>query len=166
MSRLAHLVATFGFVGHLRPAPGTWGSLAALPVAYALFSLGGLPVFGLAIILACGLGWWATAVETRGKADHDPSEIVIDEVAGMWIALLPVMIGASHSGAGLMALWPGWVTTFVAFRFFDITKLGPIGWADRQHGPLGVMLDDVIAGVFAAVVVGFGAYIAHGMLGM
>lgn len=166
MSRLAHLVATFGFVGHLRPAPGTWGSLAALPVAYALFSLGGLPLFGAAIVLACGLGWWATAVETRGKADHDPSEIVIDEVAGQWIALLPVMIGASHSGADLMALWPGWVTAFVAFRFFDITKLGPIGWADRQHGPLGVMLDDVIAGVFAAIVVGIGAYVAHGVLGV
>jgi phosphatidylglycerophosphatase A len=164
MSRVSHLIATFGGVGHLRPAPGTWGSLAALPVAWALYALGGVPLFGLAILLVFGLGWWATALETRGKDDHDPSEIVIDEVAGQWIALLPVMIGASHSGAGVLALWPGWVTAFVAFRLFDIAKPGPVGWADRQHGPLGVMLDDVIAGVMAALVVGLGAYISHGLL--
>lgn len=166
MSTASHLIATFFYVGHARPAPGTWGSLAALPVAYAIVSLGGLPAFTVAITLALVLGWWATAQETQGKADHDPSEIVIDEVAGQWIALLPVMIGASHAGAGLLALWPGWVTAFVAFRFFDITKLGPVGWADRQHGPLGVMLDDVIAGILAALVVGLGAYISHGVLGM
>ena len=164
MSRVSHLIATFGGVGHLRPAPGTWGSLAALPVAWALYALGGVPLFGLGILLVFGLGWWATALETKGKDDHDPSEIVIDEVAGQWIALLPVMIGASHSGAGVLALWPGWVTAFVAFRLFDITKPGPVGWADRQHGPLGVMLDDVIAGVMAALVVGLGAYISHGLL--
>ena len=164
MSRVSHLIATFGGVGHLRPAPGTWGSLAALPVAWALYALGGVPLFGLGILLVFGLGWWATALETKGKDDHDPSEIVIDEVAGQWIALLPVMIGASHSGAGVLALWPGWVTAFVAFRLFDITKPGPVGWADRKHGPLGVMLDDVIAGVMAALVVGLGAYISHGLL--
>jgi phosphatidylglycerophosphatase A len=164
MSRVSHLIATFGGVGHLRPAPGTWGSLAALPAALALYALGGVPLFGLGILLVFGLGWWATALETNGKDDHDPSEIVIDEVAGHWIALLPVVIGASHSGAGVLALWPGWVTAFVAFRLFDITKPGPVGWADRQRGPFGVMLDDVIAGVMAALVVGLGAYISHGLL--
>ena len=166
MNRLAHLIATFGGVGHLRPAPGTWGSLAALPAGWALYELGGVALFCVGIVLAFASGWWATAVETRGKADHDPSEIVIDEVAGQWIALLPVMIGASHSGAGVLALWPGWVTAFVAFRLFDITKPGPVGWADRQHGPLGVMLDDVIAGGMAALVVGFGAWLSHGVLGI
>ncbi|MDM7970684.1 MAG: phosphatidylglycerophosphatase A [Paracoccaceae bacterium] len=166
MSRASHIIATFGGVGHLTPAPGTWGSLAALPVGWALFTLGGVPLFGLGILLVFGLGWWATALETQGKEDHDPSEIVIDEVAGQWIALLPVMIGASHSGAGVLALWPGWVTAFGAFRLFDITKPGPVGWADRQQGPLGVMLDDVIAGVMAALVVGLGAWISHGVLGL
>ena len=150
----------------MRPAPGTWGSLAALPAGWALFELGGVALFCGAILLAFGTGWWATALETKGKADHDPSEIVIDEVVGQWIALLPVMIGASHSGAGVLALWPGWVVAFAAFRLFDITKPGPVGWADRQHGPLGVMLDDVIAGVMAALVVGFGAWLSHGVLGV
>lgn len=166
MQQISHLIATFGGVGHLRPAPGTWGSLAALPVALGIYWLGGVMLFALSIVVLFAAGWWATAVETKGKEDHDPSEIVIDEVAGMWIALLPVMIGASHSGAGVLALWPGWVVAFAAFRLFDITKPGPVGWADRQHGPFGVMLDDVIAGVLAALMVGLGAWIAHGVIGV
>lgn len=166
MQQISHLIATFGGVGHLRPAPGTWGSLAALPVALGIYWLGGVMLFALSIVVVFAAGWWATAVETKGKEDHDPSEIVIDEVAGMWIALLPVMIGASHSGAGVLALWPGWVVAFAAFRLFDITKPGPVGWADRQRGPFGVMLDDVIAGVLAALMVGLGAWIAHGVIGV
>jgi phosphatidylglycerophosphatase A len=166
VQQISHLIATFGGVGHLRPAPGTWGSLAALPVALGIYWLGGVMLFALSIVVVFAAGWWATAVETKGKEDHDPSEIVIDEVAGMWIALLPVMIGASHSGAGVLALWPGWVVAFAAFRLFDITKPGPVGWADRQHGPFGVMLDDVIAGVLAALMVGLGAWIAHGVIGV
>jgi len=148
---MTHLIATFFYVGHLRPAPGTWGSLAALPVAWALVMLAGPWALVAGIVLAYALGIWATGVETAGKADHDPSEIVIDEVAGQWIALLPVVFGAAMRDADLLALWPGWVAAFVLFRLFDITKIGPIGWADRMHGPTGVMLDDVIAGIFAAI---------------
>ena len=103
-------------------------------------------------------------METRGKVDHDPSEIVIDEVAGQWIALLPIAFGAANAGVGVTALWPGWVAAFVLFRLFDIWKPGPVGWADRRHGPLGVMLDDVIAGVLAAIVTIVLAGIAHGLL--
>lgn len=105
-----------------------------------------------------------TIQETRGMADPDPSEIVIDEVAGMWLALWPVSIGAMMQGVAVTALWPGWVVAFVAFRAFDILKPGPVGWADRLHTPLGVMLDDVIAGAFAAVVVIALAALAHGVL--
>ena len=148
---MTHLIATFFYVGHLRPAPGTWGSLAALPVAYIIALLAGPWALVAAIGLAYGLGVWATGVETAGQADHDPSEIVIDEVAGQWIALLPVVFGAAMRDADLLALWPGWVAAFMLFRLFDITKWGPIGWADRIHGPTGVMLDDVIAGLFAAL---------------
>ena len=162
---MTHLIATFFYVGHLRPAPGTWGSLAALPVAVVLMILGGPILLVVAALCAFGLGWWATAIETRGKADHDPSEIVIDEVAGQWIALLPVAIGAAHAGAHVTALWPGIVAGFVLFRLFDIAKPGPVGWADRRGDALGVMLDDVIAGAFAAIGVGCLGYLWHGMLG-
>ena len=161
----SHWIATFFMVGHMRPAPGSWGALAALPVAWALLELGGVPLFAAALLAACLLGVWATERETRGKADHDPSEIVIDEVVGQWVALLPVALGAEVAGVSYLTLWPGWVAAFVLFRLFDIWKPGPIGWADRQPGALGVMLDDVLAGLLAALGVVALAALAHGVMG-
>ena len=73
-------------------------------------------------------GHWATTVETAGKDDHDPSEIVVDEVVGQWIALFPVVFGAAHTGASVFALWPGIVAAFVLFRFVD----KPVQRARRQ----------------------------------
>ncbi len=158
---MTHLIATFFYVGHMRPAPGTWGSLAALPAAWVIYVLTGPSGLLAGVVLSYVLGVWTTAIETRGKDDHDPSEIVIDEVCGQWIALLPIAFGAALAEVNVMALWPGWMAAFALFRLFDITKWGPIGWADRMQGPTGVMLDDVIAGIFAAVgVVGL-AWLAH-----
>lgn len=154
--------ATFGYVGLLRPAPGTWGSAAAVIAAWGVIEWRGYIGLALLTVIMFVLGWGVTEMETRGKDDHDPSEIVIDEVVGQWIALLPVAIGLSHTGATFWMLWPGVLTAFLAFRLFDIWKPGPVGWADRMEGPLGVMLDDVIAGVLAALVVIAGAWIAHG----
>jgi phosphatidylglycerophosphatase A len=164
MRTLSILIATVCYVGRIRPAPGTWGSLAAFPLGWLLLEVGGLWLFGLAIALGFGMGWWATAEMTRGTADHDPSQVVIDEVVGQWIALLPVVYGASRMGADIMALWPGLVAAFVLFRLFDISKWGPVGWADRRTDALGVMLDDVVAGVMAAVCVIALAALAHGVL--
>ncbi len=158
---MTHLIATFFYVGHLRPAPGTWGSLAALPAALAIYLIAGPWGLVLGAVLSYALGVWATGVETKGKDNHDPSEIVIDEVCGQWIALLPVAFGASAAGVAITDLWPGWIAAFALFRLFDITKWGPIGWADRMHGPTGVMLDDVIAGIFAAIGVTGLAALAH-----
>jgi len=67
-------------------------------------------------------------------------------------------------GSGYLGALPGWVTAFIGFRLFDITKLGPIGWADRRGDALGVMLDDVIAGIFAALLVMILAALSHGVL--
>lgn len=165
-SPLPHLIATFFYSGHLRPAPGTWGSLAALPAAWVLHQIGGFPALALGTVAVFFIGWWATREDTRGKADHDPSEIVIDEVAGQWIALWVVSFGAWHAGLDVLRLYPGIITAFIAFRFFDITKFGPIGWADRRGDALGVMLDDVFAGIAAALVTGAAAFITHAILGM
>lgn len=151
--RVSHLIATVLGVGHLRPAPGTWGSLVALPMAYLLLLAGGWVALVIAILIAFVAGVWATERETRGKDNHDPSEIVIDEVVGQWIALLPVAYGAAMMGAAPERLWPGWLAAFALFRLFDITKPWLVGWADRRDDALGVMLDDVIAGVFAAIAV-------------
>lgn len=159
-------IATWFGAGLLRPAPGTWGTLAALPVAWGLHLLGGFWLLAAATVAVFLLGWWVTVIETRGLDDPDPSEIVIDEVAGMWLALWPVSLGAMMQGVAITALWPGWVVAFVAFRAFDILKPGPVGWADRLHTPLGVMLDDIIAGAFAALVVVVLAVLAHGVMGL
>ena len=133
---MTRAIATLFGVGYLRPAPGTWGSLAALPLAWGLHELGGFLALFLATLGVSALGWWAVARETEGADDHDPSEIVIDEVAGQWIALWPVSYGAVFAGAEFLALWPGIVSAFLAFRFFDIVKPGPVGWADQMRGQI------------------------------
>jgi len=159
--KLAGMVATVFGVGFLKPASGTWGSLAALPIFWALHVLGGPWLALAAAIAVTGLGWWAVAAASRGEADPDRSEYVVDEVAGMWIALLPVSFGAAAAGVGVLALYPGWIAAFLGFRLFDIWKPGPIGWADRQKTPLGVMLDDVFAGFATALLVVALAAISH-----
>jgi phosphatidylglycerophosphatase A len=145
------LIATVFYIGYLKPAPGTWGSLAALPLGWALYSAGGAWLVVAATVLLFAAGIRATAFMAKETGEHDPSYVVADEVAGQWIALLPVMFGATAMQADVLDLWPGWVAAFVLFRLFDIWKPGPVGWADRMDTPTGVMLDDVIAGIFAAL---------------
>jgi phosphatidylglycerophosphatase A len=168
MKELAELVGTFARIGYMKPAPGTWGSAAAIPVFWALNELGGVSLVVIATIIVCIAGLWATQEMTRGASagtdEHDPSEIVIDEVAGQWIALLPVAIGAQMMGVESALLWPGYLAGFILFRLFDIWKPGPVGWADRRGDALGVMLDDIIAGAMAAVGVLLLAGIAHGVM--
>lgn len=148
---IARLIATVAGVGNLRPAPGTWGSAVALPLGYGVIVLAGWPGLVAGIALFFGLGLWATAEMTRGEDNHDPSEIVVDELVGQWIALLPVAYGSAMMGVAPERLWPGWVAAFLLFRLFDITKPWLAGWADRRNDAMGVMLDDVFAGIFAAI---------------
>jgi phosphatidylglycerophosphatase A len=161
---MSRLLATAGYVGLLRPAPGTWGSLAALPVAWLLHGLGGFPLLLGATLAAFVAGLWAVSRETAAQADPDPSEIVIDEVVGQWIALWPLSAGLWVAGAAPWTFpWPGWVGAFLVFRLFDIWKPGPIGALDRLAPPWGVMLDDAAAGLAAALLVAAAAWIAHGL---
>ncbi|WP_093991587.1 phosphatidylglycerophosphatase A family protein [Flavimaricola marinus] len=159
-----NLIATFGGVGNLRPAPGTWGSFAALPVALVLIWIGGPWLLVLGIVVVCAFGYVAAKAEIAATGDTDPSHVVIDEVAGQWIALAPVAFGAGIMTVPVTALWPGWLGAFVLFRLFDILKPGLIGRADRRGDALGLMLDDVIAGVFAALGVVLLAGVAHGAM--
>ena len=146
----ARFIGTVFGVGLLKPAPGTWGSLAALPLAWVLHLLGSWPLLLVATVLIVPLGVWAVAGMMSEGGVHDPSEAVIDEVGGQWIALLPVSYGAAFAGADALALWPGWIAAFVLFRLFDVWKPGPVGHFDRQHTALSVVLDDVMAGLLAA----------------
>lgn len=133
-------LATCLGIGRSPVAPGTVGSLAAAIVAVPIASLGGVAALGIAAALATVVGIPAAATAERAMNRKDPGSIVIDEFAGQWIALLPAGVDLS-----------GWILAFLAFRLFDVWKPGPVGWADRRlGGGLGIMLDDVIAGVLAA----------------
>ena len=157
-SAVPRLVATFGYVGFLPGPAGTWGSLAALPIGYLLHLLGGPLLFVVAIAAAYVAGYWAARVETFETEDLDPAHIVIDEVVGQWVALLPLSLGLWAAGAPAHLFpWPGWVGGFLLFRLFDIWKPGPVGWAERRFGGgLGVMMDDLVAGALGAVALGAG----------
>lgn len=132
-----------GFGSGLTPkAQGTFGSLAAI-VPWLLLRDLSMPAWIVVIALSFALGVWACEVAGRilGVADH--RSLVWDEFVGQWIALLPA----------LLAPWWAVLAGFVLFRLFDVWKPWPIAWFDRRvKGGFGVMLDDVIAGIFAGVV--------------
>ncbi|MGJ8618026.1 MAG: phosphatidylglycerophosphatase A family protein [Sulfitobacter sp.] len=161
--KIAKLIATLLGVGYIRPAPGTWGSLVALPYAWLVHVIGGFPLLIIGVVAAFLKGWWATAKMTEGAEDHDPSEIVVDELVGQWIALLPLSYAAWSMQISILAMWPGWIAAFALFRLFDIWKPWIVGWADRRGDALGVMLDDVFAGIFAAICVMALAALSHGV---
>ncbi|MEL6608970.1 MAG: phosphatidylglycerophosphatase A [Pseudomonadota bacterium] len=151
---MSRLIATVFYAGYLRPASGTWGSLAALLLAIPVVMLGGVWALAIGAGVAYAAGHWATA-QMVGPGHSDPSEVVIDELVGQWIALLPVAWMYGAVGAAPVIWWAS-AAAFGLFRLFDIAKPGPVGAADRRGDVTGVMLDDVIAGVFAAVIVGAG----------
>ena len=157
------LISTFFGVGLLKPAPGTLASLAALPLFWIIYETAGLT--GIMVIGAATFyfGWKATEVYSQQTQSHDASEVVIDEVVGQFIALVPVAIGATMMGVGIEMLWPGWIAAFVLFRAFDIFKPGIIGRFDKGTTALSVMLDDVFAGLYAAISVLILAGAFHGI---
>lgn len=131
----AFLLATWFGAGLLPVAPGSWGSLAALPFAWAIAATGGWPALALASVLVFLVGVWAADRTVADTGIEDPGLVVIDEVAGQWLVLLFAKPG-----------WLSYAVGFALFRLFDITKPWPAGWADRTvKGGLGVMLDDVLA---------------------
>ena len=139
----AALIATWFGVGLLPVAPGTWGSLAALPFAWVIMQYGGVWLLAAATVVVSLLGWWAAARYIRAHGSEDPGDIVIDEVAGQWLTLLP-----AGGDIGLMA------AGFVLFRIADILKPWPAGWADREiKGGLGAMVDDLLAALWSALAV-------------
>lgn len=160
---IAPFATLFG-LGRVPRAPGTAGSLAALPAAWLLHWAGGFPLFAAGLALAIGLGFLAAQAHMRAiGATEDPQEIVADEFAGQLLALTPLSLGLWLAGAEPHVFpWPGWVGGFVMFRLFDILKPPPISTAERLPGAWGVMADDLLAGLAAALVVALAAALAHG----
>lgn len=155
------IITTFGGIGTLPKAPGTWGSLAALPLTWVLHMIGHAPLVVCVTLLLFALGIWAIKQDPRA-AEDDPGEIVIDEVVGQMIALWPLSIGLwVMSMPSHVFPWPGVVGCFILFRFFDILKPWPIRLVDRP-GAVWIMLDDVAAGVAAALITTIAAGVSHG----
>ena len=131
-----------GFGSGLVPfAPGTFGTLAALPVYWLLKDVS-LAVYLSIIIMAFIAGIWICQQSADWLGKDDPSAVVWDEIVGYLVTMI-----AAPSG------WEWMLAGFILFRFFDILKPWPISWADKQlHGGFGIMVDDVIAGLFALMV--------------
>ena len=132
-------LATLGPIGHVQLAPGTIGSLLAVVIGYVIASFGA-GILAIATIIITIFGIVAADAYCRITGRKDASEVIIDEVAGQWFVLIFLPLDPLWFAAG-----------FLLFRFFDITKLGPVGMAERLSGGFGVMADDIVAGMLAAL---------------
>ncbi len=148
MDRLFMFIATGGYSGYLPKAPGTWGSLVGV---FLWFFLCHLPlttylvITGILFVIGVASAGAAEKIVDRG----DPGLVVIDEIVGQLITLSIAPFGIIPALAG-----------FVLFRIFDIIKPFPINWFDSHiHGGLGIMFDDVIAGLYGLLVLAFGLWI-------
>ena len=138
----------------------------ALGLGLVILRYLGFPVLVAATVAVTWLGFWAVQRELAARPGEDPSEIVIDEVAGQWIALLFPAAAFWWRGWETWMPYPGWLAAFVFFRLFDIWKPWVIGRADRRADPAGVMLDDLWAGLFAGIATVIAAGAAHGLMFM
>ena len=136
------LCLAFGFgSGLAKKAPGTFGTVAAVPI-YLLLMQTNLFIYSVATAVCTVVGIWICGVAADKLGEHDFGGIVWDEIAGLLITMWFVAFS-----------WQNLVIGFVLFRIFDIIKPWPIKWVDQQvQGGLGIMLDDVIAGIFAGLV--------------
>jgi len=144
---LQKLFLTFGGSGLSPKAPGTVGTLASLPVGLAILYYLGIETLFMATIAITVIGIFEINKYEKETGTHDQQHIVIDEAAGMWLSLMiaySTAITMSYPYAEIIAI----LFSFAAFRLFDIWKPSTIGWIDRElKGGLGVMLDDVLAGI-------------------
>jgi len=144
VKQLARLIATCFYCGYFPFAPGTVGSAAAIVIAWLLVHFGG---FGPREILILGIvcivpSIWAADVVARETGASDPGIVVADEVVGQWITL----------GGAVHLNWKSWFAAFLLFRLLDIWKPPPARQFDRMHGGAGIVLDDVAAGIYGALV--------------
>lgn len=141
MKKIVTMTVTFFGVGFLKPAPGTWGTLATLPLWWVLCRFSPL-TYMVSTFLILILGIVACSTYENIMQGHDHSHVVIDEVIGFLITML-----------WLPMTWQALVAGFILFRLLDVTKPFPIGYLDRKvPGGLGVVIDDVVAGVIANLI--------------
>ena len=150
---LSFFFATYFGTGYSKFAPGTIGSLMTLPLAFVLAYFYGQTGIIAGIIISFIIGIIST-IEVLRHTPHDPGFIVIDEVAGQLTTFAAIAPHLQHN----LKSWPIYIIGFILFRIFDIFKPQPVRWADNKiTNAWGVMLDDIIAGVYAMLIL----YILH-----
>jgi phosphatidylglycerophosphatase A len=123
--------------------PGTWASLAALPCGWLIRIWSGEAGLAVAAVAAFAFGWWTSARVVKKSGVSDPGFVVIDEIAAQFLVLVAVPLD-----------WRFYAAAFLLFRLFDIWKPSPISWLDRNvKGGFGIMLDDVVAAIYALMVI-------------
>ena len=148
----ASLIATVFGTGLVPVASGTAGSAVAVPAAALIYWAGGPSSLFLATVVVFAVGCWASTVYVVRTDTEDPGAIVIDEVAGQWLVLAVAPLNVWYFLLG-----------FALFRVFDIVKPWPVSWADRKiKGGLGVMLDDILAGIYGAAILVVVAWFVEG----
>ena len=145
--RLSRLIATFFFIGYAKIAPGSIASLVTTLLVYFFSKDLNSYLFVFTILLTTISAFYAIGVYTYGLIDKDRSEIVIDEVIGQSIALLPLLFFEEPKFTELNIC----VISLFFFRFFDIIKPYPINIFDKMNNTFGVIFDDILAGAFSAI---------------
>ncbi len=143
-NKAALAIATWFGCGYFPVAPGTAGSLAGLGIAFLLHRYTGVQPywFGILAVLLLAPGIWASTIAADVSGRKDPGLVVVDEVIGQWITL---------SGVTVLN-WKSWVAAFVLFRVLDIWKPEPTRRLESLPGGTGIVMDDVMAGIYGALV--------------
>lgn len=159
-SRTAHIIATVGGLGDILPAPGTTaGSLPAAILWWGVCQSTAsnsprILITAIFLIVAAGVGLWASEVEARQREENDPRPVVIDEVAGQWLTYLVAIPFLPFLSGMQLALFAA--IGFLLFRFFDVVKPWPVRAFEKFPGGIGIMADDLAAGYLAAFVLVIG----------
>jgi len=150
MTRNAQFATGFG-IGSVRYAPGTAASFAAVIIAVPILYFAGWLAMLVLAAATTAYGVWVSDAYALESGTADPGDCVIDEFAGQWLACALAGLGASLEGEPLGVM--GYVLVFLLFRLFDIAKPWPISKAETLEGGLGIMADDIVAGLIAGAVV-------------
>lgn len=145
LNKISFFFGSWFYLGKAKYASGTFGTLGALPFAWFILQYFGMTGLIIASIVVSILGIFISDNISKNMGIKDPGVIVIDEVAGVFISLIPAMLTPMS-----------FIIGFALFRLFDISKPWPVSWADKKvEGGLGVMLDDIIAGIIGAAILYF-----------
>ena len=149
--RLVRLIVTFFYIGHAKIAPGSIASLVTTLIFYFFAKHLISYLFIIIILITSILAFFAVSIYTYELSEKDRSEIVIDEVIGQSIALLPLLFFEQTNPPQLFMC----IISLLFFRFFDIVKPYPINKFDRMNNTFGVIFDDILAGIFSALLLIF-----------